>query len=225
MREASLEEIQQYLPDGHPDKIPNKVEMKSNENPEFKIGDWVTVVDSDNSYSNYRKAIGYTFQIRGDLDEFYFNEFINGKESAIDPINKYGVNYRLKDIRKATQEEIDSVTKPKEITESIKTTSEQYDLSTITRAVKNNDPSIIARETGKSIDELCELVDKRNGNCLCPLTKCEGLSCIKNNCPFIRRKGKTKESSKAWLRGKSKQSLSDYEAVHVNSQEKWDCVS
>ena len=117
MREASIEEIQQYLPDGHPDKISNKVEMKSKEKPEFKIGDWVTVVDSDNSYSNYRKAIGYTFQICGDLDEFYFNEFINGEESAIDPINKYGVNYRLKDIRKATQEEIDSVTKPKEIIE------------------------------------------------------------------------------------------------------------
>ena len=310
MREASLEEIHQYLPDGHPDKIPDKVKMKSKEKPEFKIGDWVTVVDSDNSYSNYRKAIGYTFQICGDLDEFYFNEFINGEESAIDPINKYGVNYRLKDIRKATPEEIDSVTKPKEITEyaglkigdklprniicdwgeiginkyfngweqqkgmfisdryikafkeldgivgflvsgtnnvylkadgfkefmdsysrpintqPIKTTSEQYDLyATITRAVKNNDPSIIARETGKSIDELCELVDKRNGNCLCPLNKCEGLLCSTDNCPFSQLSCKTKESAKAWLRSKSKQLLSDYDAVHVDSQEKWDFVS
>lgn len=312
MREASIEEIQQYLPEGHPDKIPNKIEMKSKENPEFKIGDWVTVVDSDNSYNNYRKAIGYTFQIRGDLDEFYFNEFINGKESAIDPINKYSVNYRLKDIRKATQEEIDSVTKPKEITEyaglkigdklprniicdwgevginkyfkgwiqqkgtfindryikafkeldgivgflvsgtdnvylkadgfkefmdsysrpintqPIKTTSEQYDLSTtITRAVKNNDPSIIARETGKSIDELCDLVDEKTTSCLTEEDNinCSGLKCSTDNCPFSQLSGKTKESAKAWLRSKSKQSLSDYEAVHVDSQEKWNFVS
>lgn len=37
MREASLVEIHQYLPDGHPDKIPNKIEMKSKEKPEFSL--------------------------------------------------------------------------------------------------------------------------------------------------------------------------------------------
>lgn len=125
------------------------------------------------------------------------------------------------------KEFMDSYSRPIN-TQSIKTTSEQYDLSTtITRAVKNNDPSIIARETGKSIDELCNLVDEKTTSCLTEgdNINCSGLKCSTDNCPFSQLSGKTKESAKAWLRSKSKQSLSDYEAVHVNSQEKWDFVS
>ena len=52
---------------------------------------------------------------------------------------------------------------------------------------------------------------------------CGGLHC--KDCPFSSQNGKTKESAKAWLRSKSKQLLSDYDAVHVDSQEKWDFVS
>ena len=305
MREASLEEIQQYLPEGHPDKIPNKVEMKSKEKPEFKIGDWVVVLESDLFYGNSEKCAQQINRIYFDNSLPYILKFKDGHTNS------------YKDIRKATQEEIDSVTKPKEITEyaglkigdklpeeiinkwrvcddnytsatdthwfrklgefgfisdrfivsfkeingfigflvsdtdnvylkadgfkefmdsysrpintqPIKTTSEQYDLSTtITRAVKNNDPSIIARETGKSIDELCRLVDESPKSCLADKIKigCPGLSCYGHNCPFSQENDKTKESAKAWLRSKSKQSLSDYDAVHVDSQEKWNFVS
>lgn len=104
---------------------------------------------------------------------------------------------------------------------------EEYDLSTtITRAVKNNDPSIIAKEAGKSIDELCGLVDEKTTSCLsCVDTMyCSGLKCAEDKCPFSQFNGETKESAKAWLRGKFKQSLSGYEAVHVNTQEKWNFV-
>ena len=169
MREASLEEIQQYLPDGHVDKIPNKVEIKTMETPEFKIGDWVVVLEADTYYNNSEKCAQQIKNIRLGTTLPYNLEFQDGHTNS----------YRY--IRSATQEEIDSVTKPKEITESIKTTSEQYDLSTITRAVKNNDPSIIARESGKSIDELCKLVDECTGTCLgCGNgSGCGGLDCIK----------------------------------------------
>lgn len=50
-----LTEIQQYLPDGHPDKIVKK-------NNSFKIGDWVKIIKSD--YTNYTGlSVGDKFQI------------------------------------------------------------------------------------------------------------------------------------------------------------------
>lgn len=71
---------------------------------ELEVGDWVIVLPSDNNFSNYKKAIGYVFQIRE--DGTYYKDFISGRESVIDPTNKYRINYRLKDVRKATPEEI-----------------------------------------------------------------------------------------------------------------------
>ena len=76
--EINIEEIQQYLPDDHPDKI------KSND---FKVGDWVVVVESKSRFSDINRAIGYIFQIRGDSS--YYEEFMNGFDEAIDGNNKY----------------------------------------------------------------------------------------------------------------------------------------
>ena len=55
--EASLEEIQQYLPDNHPDKI------KSNQ--EFNVGDWVVVLEEDAYYSNSEKCPQKLIEVRG----------------------------------------------------------------------------------------------------------------------------------------------------------------
>jgi hypothetical protein len=62
VKELSLEEIQQYLPCGHPDLF-----TSSNNNQEFKVGDWVTVKKfniQDNIGKCYYK-INETFQILG----------------------------------------------------------------------------------------------------------------------------------------------------------------
>ena len=104
------------------------------------------------------------------------------------------------------KEFMDSYSRPIN-TQPIKTTSEQYDLSTtITRAVKNNDPSIIVRETGKSIDELCKLVDEElEEGCLQVILKdishidCDGLNCIE--CPLSEiTRNLPKSSIIEWLK-------------------------
>lgn len=79
--------------------------------PKFKIGDWVVVIPSDNPFHNYKNAIGHIFPIRD--DSAYYQSFIKGNPSAIDPNNTYGINYKLEDVRLATPEEIAKVTKPK----------------------------------------------------------------------------------------------------------------
>ena len=95
--EIDIEEIQQYLPDGHPDKI------KSND---FRPGDWVIVIESKSRFSEISKAIGYIFQIRGDSS--YYEDFMNGFDQAIDGNNKYCINYNKSNIRHATLEEINN---------------------------------------------------------------------------------------------------------------------
>ena len=88
------------MPIEHPDKIPNKVEMKSNENPEFKIGDWVVVLETDTYYNNSEKCAQQINSINLERTLPYSLEFQDGHTNS----------YRY--IRSATQEEIDSVTKP-----------------------------------------------------------------------------------------------------------------
>ena len=90
---TDLSEIQQYLPDDHPDKI------KSND---FKVGDWV--IESKSRFSDINRAIGYIFQIRGDGS--YYEKFMDGHDQAIDGDNKYCINYNKSNIRHATPEEI-----------------------------------------------------------------------------------------------------------------------
>jgi len=73
---------------------------------DYKVGDWVVVLDTPNirKWDKGTRAIGYVFQIREDKD--YYKVFIKGEGSAIDPINKYGINYKLEDVRKALPHEI-----------------------------------------------------------------------------------------------------------------------
>ena len=121
---------------------------------------------------------------------------------------------------------------------------EEYDLSTtITRAVRNDDPSIIMNGTGKSVEEVCSWIDAST-TCMFRCGSkydCKELMCYNDGCPFNRdRLGK--ESAIKWLKGeidkygnpKNKKEepkpipikpLSAYDAVHVDSQEKWDFVS
>lgn len=85
------------------------------EEPKFNVGDWVVVLDTPyiRSWFAGKDAVGHIFQITS--DKKYYEPFIIGEASAIDPSNKYKVNYRLDDVRLATPEEIESVTKSKEV--------------------------------------------------------------------------------------------------------------
>lgn len=130
--------------------------------------------------------------------------------------------------------------------ETKKEMKEEYDLSTtITRAVKNDDPSIIMKETGKSVEEVCSWVEDKGCMFLCGSEcNCRGLSCYNDWCPF-NGSCLSKESAIKWLKGEidkhgnpknkkeepkdikpiPRKPLSDYDAVHVDSQEKWNFVS
>ena len=95
---------------------------------------------------------------------------------------------------------------------------EEYDLSTtITRAVKNDDPSIIMKETGKSVEEICSWVDDTN-SCMFPCgskCNCRGISCHNNGCPF-NRDYFGKESAIQWLKGEIDKSYSSFISSFVS---------
>lgn len=113
---TDLSEIQQHLPDDHPDKI------KSND---FKVGDWVVVVKSKSRFSDINRAIGYIFQIREDGS--YYEEFMKGFDQAIDGDNKYCINYNKSNIPHATPNEINNhLISIGQIPDLIKQESEKY---------------------------------------------------------------------------------------------------
>jgi len=70
--------------------------------PKFKVGDMVIVVPSDNTFSAYPRAIGYIFKLHSD------NFDDNGKLHKVfcEVNQKFIINYREKDIRLATPEEV-----------------------------------------------------------------------------------------------------------------------
>lgn len=72
---------------------------------EYKVEDWVIVLDTPNVRKFNSSGIGHIFRIRN--DDFYFKEFIKGNASAIEPNNKYLTNYLKIDVRKATEKEIE----------------------------------------------------------------------------------------------------------------------
>lgn len=115
IKELSLEEVQQYLPDEHPDKI--KYEQ-------LKVGDWVVVIDTgfqigaNISLSDIVKIKSFNTPGQYEWGIEFTNGCIGGYYEKF-PITNY--------IRKATQEEIDSVTKPKELLEeSVKPVVKEY---------------------------------------------------------------------------------------------------
>jgi hypothetical protein len=81
---------------------------------EFKVGDIVVVLDTPKirKWGMGSKAIGYLFPIRAASN--YYNKFIDGSAAAIDPTNKYGINYCKTDVRKATSEEVTKYNQSKE---------------------------------------------------------------------------------------------------------------
>ena len=71
----------------------------------FEIGDWFTILDTPNVRSYFGEmAIGKTLQIRDDADTLV--RFYEGSSVILDKSNIYSINYKLGDIRLATQEEI-----------------------------------------------------------------------------------------------------------------------
>ncbi len=105
IKELSLEEIQQYLPNEHPDKI---------KYTQLKVGDWVVIINTGfqigNSLSLSDIVKIKSFNTHGGYD--WGVEFTNGCKGGY--FKKFPItNY----IRRATQEEIDSVSKPKELVE------------------------------------------------------------------------------------------------------------
>ena len=75
----------------------------------LKDGDLVVVIPSDNRFRQYPEAIGHMFRVD---DDFIKN--IGGAGETSEPgLQKYSINYRLKDIRLATPEEIRKYENPK----------------------------------------------------------------------------------------------------------------
>ena len=60
IKELSIEQVQQYLPEGHPDKF--KVETSINNTP-FKVGDYITVIGTKSEF------IGDVLKITEIIDE------------------------------------------------------------------------------------------------------------------------------------------------------------
>lgn len=69
--------------------------------PKFKIGDKVVVIPSDNTFDDYKRAIGHIFS----LDEHCIAG-IEKDNIFVEPHQKFIVNYRPKDIRLATDRDI-----------------------------------------------------------------------------------------------------------------------
>ena len=103
MTEADLSEIQQYLPEGHPDKFKIETPINKVENhTSFKVGDYITVIGAE---TNKSKFIGDVLKIAEILNEgeygLWFKHF---PESFSGGGFRYNV-YKDK-IRRSTPEEI-----------------------------------------------------------------------------------------------------------------------
>ena len=75
---TDLSEIQQYLPNGHPDKI------KSNQ--EFNVGDWVVVLEEDDYYSNSEKCPQKLVKILKEYELPYRLSFKDGHTNTYEKI-------------------------------------------------------------------------------------------------------------------------------------------
>lgn len=81
--------------------------------PEFKVGDLVVVLDTENVRSYSQGAVGYIFKL-SDKETCLFSEFLKGNYKAcVDAENKHYVNYYISDLRHATPEEIEDYNNPK----------------------------------------------------------------------------------------------------------------
>ena len=80
IKELSIEEIQQYLPDDHPDKL--NWNIKSNQ--EFKVGDWVYFIGNDERLCTSYWVKGMIFKIgRIENDSICVNTERGGPSNAI----------------------------------------------------------------------------------------------------------------------------------------------
>ena len=105
--EIDIEEIQQYLPDDHPDKI------KSND---FKVGDWVIAIGNINEYKN---------PTIGKLDEFSTERNYDSRVSFYGTDRYFSIWANV--IRHATPEEINNhLVSIGQIPDLIKQESEKY---------------------------------------------------------------------------------------------------
>lgn len=115
---------------------------------------------------------------------------IQSKDQEDDLEDYETFNGVLRDIAKTMQIDGIEIKKP------------EYNLSTtITRAVQQDDPSILIRESGKSVEELCSLVEKCSPGCLHMKMDCTYSICGK--CLFSTTKSNTFTlfKKKQWLRG------------------------
>lgn len=163
---TDLSEIQQYLPDGHSDKVETIPEYIECVRPDI----WERTIKMNDGKTIFHK------------------EFISSNGYSME----YNYNDQRNSFKPSTKEAYDAQFKPKS----------NYDLSsTITRAVKANNPSIIARESEYTLQEI---VDSYVGSSSCSkynfskLNKlgCQGLQC--ENCLFDIDTY-TKESVINWL--------------------------
>jgi len=100
MVEASIEEIQQYLPDGHVDKI--NWNIKPNE--KFKTGEWVIIIANSNNSENCIGDIGTVLDDKW-KDSSGIEVSVRVKVYNRDSYNNYT---RFNEMRHATPEEINN---------------------------------------------------------------------------------------------------------------------
>lgn len=126
-----------------------------------------------------------------DYSSSYSNDIL-GTNSVADKLKWFATKSEAEDFAKTLKEPIE--------------TKQEYDLSTtITRAVKANDPSIIATEMGLTIEEIIDGYSSDTSECLKThftlrdKTMCMGLGCSGDDCKFNGNKY-TKEQCINWLR-------------------------
>ena len=220
IKELSINEVQKYLPENHPDKIKT---VQS-----FEVDKWYK---KDGYYLKPKKIT--------DTKSHYGAEYISpeGKyyanNSGIDDLRTWELLTDLTEIQQYLPDEHPDkfrevvfksdvehpITPDKTLIspEKMKKTSKN-DL--ITRAVKTNNPQLIADELDYTIEEIIESENSTTYSCVTNNFKllrgaisCRGLSCTDDKCPFY----KNNEKAISWLRSEWTETISKVNSPDVEA--------
>jgi len=199
---TDLTEIQQYLPDEHPDKSSNfntsKYKMGDEEiaKAQFVTLDEAFVLPEKWCIKSNKDIDPILCKWRGETD-------ILSPEENVLTYQRCWVHVKyIKDFTEITFEQF----KKYVLKEPEKMENASKD-NLITRAVKTNNPQLIADELGYTIEEIIESENStihscviNNLNLLRGVISCSGLDCTDDKCPFHNGN----EEAISWLRSESK---------------------
>ena len=201
VKELSIEEVQQYLPEGHPDKFSNFNTSK------YKMGDEeiakAQFVTLDEAFVLPEK---WCIKSNKDIDQILC-KWRGGTHSL--PPEENILTYQKCWIHVKYIEDFTEITfeqfKKYVLKEPEKMENASKD-NLITRAVKTNNPQLIADELDCSIEEIIESKNSTTYSCagnnfeLLEDISCCGLNCTDDKCPFRN----SNEKAISWLRGENK---------------------